>query len=53
MFQIKIAEKIRPYGLYPIIFSLKIIPFMRQCGIIFYSQTGHRWQYDVCKLHAG
>jgi len=51
MFQIKIAEEIRKHSLYPIIFF--VMPFMRQCGIIFYSQTGHRWLYGVCKLHAG
>jgi hypothetical protein len=34
----------------------KIVPFMRWCGKMWYSQTGHRWQYDVqkrCDLHAG
>jgi len=23
----------------------KIVPFMRQCGKIWYSWTGHRWWY--------
>jgi len=47
MFQIKIAEKVRTHS-----FSLSL-SLMRQCGIIFYSQTGHRWLYGVCKLPAG
>jgi hypothetical protein len=25
----------------------KIVPFMRCCGKIWYSQTGHRWQCDM------
>ena len=25
----------------------KIVPFMRQCIKIWYSQTGHRWKYNV------
>jgi hypothetical protein len=28
-------------------FFLKIVPFMRLCGKIWYSQTGHRWQYNT------
>jgi hypothetical protein len=28
-------------------FFPKIVPFMRQCGKIWYSQTGHRWQYNM------
>jgi len=34
-------------------FLSKIEPFMRKCGKIWYSQTGHRWQYGACALHAG
>jgi len=26
------------------IFFPKILPFMRKCGKMWYSQTGHRWQ---------
>jgi hypothetical protein len=26
--------------------------FMRLCGKIWYSRTGHRWQYGACVLHA-
>ena len=29
----------------------KIVHFIRKCGKIWYSQTGHRWQYS--RLHAG
>jgi hypothetical protein len=25
----------------------KIVPFIRECGKIWYSQTGHRWQYNA------
>jgi hypothetical protein len=32
---------------------LKIVPFMRQCRRIPYSQAGHRWPYGACVLHAG
>jgi hypothetical protein len=28
-------------------FFPKIVPFMRQCGKIWYSRTGHRWQYNT------
>jgi len=36
---------------------LKILEFIRQCGKIWYSQTGHRWQYITaqkrCWLRTG
>jgi len=28
-------------------FFLKIVPFMAQCGKIWYSQTVRRWQYNT------
>ena len=31
----------------------KFVKFMRQCAKTWLSQTGHRWQYDACALHAG
>jgi hypothetical protein len=34
-------------------FFSKKVPFMRYCGKILYSQTGHRWQYGTCAMHAG
>jgi len=33
-------------------FPPKIVPFMRQCGEVWYSGTGHRWQYGTCAFHA-
>jgi len=35
------------------IFFKKIVPFMRKCGKILYSEVRHRWQYGACALHAG
>jgi len=29
------------------------LPFVRLCRKILYSQTGYRWQYGACALHAG
>jgi hypothetical protein len=29
------------------IFFSKIVQFRKQCGKIWYSQTGHRWQYNT------
>jgi len=38
------------------IFFPKIVPFMRWCGQICWSQTGHRRKYNmtqkICELHA-
>jgi len=34
-------------------FFSKNVPFMRQCGKILYSRTGHAWQHDASVLHAG
>jgi len=34
-------------------FFSKIVPFMRYCGKILYSQTGHKWQYGTSALYAG
>jgi hypothetical protein len=34
-------------------FFSKNVPFKRKCGNIFYSRTGHTWQYDTHALHAG
>jgi hypothetical protein len=31
----------------------EMVPFMRYCGKILQSRTGHRWQYGACALHAG
>jgi len=33
-------------------FSPKLVPFMRKCGKIWQSRTGHRWRYGACALHA-
>jgi len=30
-----------------------MVPFMRQCGKILWSRTGHRWQYGACAVCAG
>jgi hypothetical protein len=32
---------------------LKIVPFMRKCGNVWYSHTGHRLKYGACALPAG
>jgi len=37
--------KIRTHILFSITFSPYIVIVMRQCGKIWYSHTGHRWQY--------
>jgi hypothetical protein len=50
--QTKVVENIRTHILCSVTFFL-IIPFMRYCGEIWQSQTGHRWQYGTCTLHAG
>jgi len=34
-------------------FISNIVPFMRQCGKILYSEAGHRWSYGACALHNG
>jgi len=34
-------------------FSRKIVSFMRKCGKMLYSRTGHNWQCGVWTLHAG
>jgi len=49
MFQTKFVENQNTFYIqYPF---PKIVPFMRHCGIIRYSQTGHRWQYDTKREH--
>jgi hypothetical protein len=35
------------------LFFSKILPFLRLCGKILYSEAGHRWQYGSCALYAG
>jgi len=34
-------------------FLWKIVPYMRKCGKIFYSEARHRWKYGPRPLHAG
>ena len=34
-------------------FFSKILPFMRKCGNIWESRTGHRWQGGACAFRAG
>ena len=44
----KVVEKIKTHILCSItFFPPKIVPFMRQCAEIWYSWTGHRWQYNT------
>jgi hypothetical protein len=38
----KFVEKVKTYILCSVAFFSKIVPFMRKCGKIYYSQTGHR-----------
>jgi len=54
MFQTKVVEKIKAHVLCSatILFS-KLVSFVRQCGKIRYSRTGHRWRYGTCALQAG
>jgi len=52
MFQTSVVE-IKPkdkFYVQQFVFSLKIMPFMRKCGKIWYSRKGHRWQYN--RAHA-
>jgi hypothetical protein len=44
MFQTKVVEKIKTHFVFDDF--LKIVPFMRQGGKIWWSQRGHRWLYD-------
>jgi len=41
--------------MFNILFSPKIVPFMRSCGKIWYSHAGHGWQYKMahCAFNAG
>ena len=34
-------------------FFTKIVPFMRWCGKIWYSQGGHRWKYRTARVATG
>jgi len=47
-----ILEKIITHILCSFNFVSQIVLFMRQCGKILCSQTGHRWQYGTCALCA-
>jgi len=49
MFQTKVVEKIKTYILYSVTFFFE----NRAVYGITWSRRGHRWQYDVCSLHAG
>jgi len=48
MFQAKDVEKKK---LLSVIFS-NVVLFKRWSGKILWRQTGHRWQYCACALHA-
>jgi hypothetical protein len=53
IFQTEVAENIKcKFCVQWHLFS-KIIPCVRQCGIIWYSRAGYRWQYGACALHDG
>ena len=43
----KYAQKIKTHFVQQRLFFWKIVPFMRYCGKIFYSRTGHRLQYNM------
>ena len=47
-----IKKKITPHFSYSIIFSPKIVPFMRLCGKILYNLADHRWQYNTAHAHS-
>jgi len=47
IFQKKVAEKIKTYILCSLTLFPKIVPFIRYSGKTWYSQTGHRWQYNM------
>jgi len=49
MHQTRVVKKIKTYFVLKNVFP-KIVQFMRRCGKICYSLTGHRWQYET--VHA-
>ena len=46
MFQTKVVQKIKTYFFIFYNWFPKVVPFMRECGKIWWSQWGRRWQYD-------
>jgi len=52
-FSDKFVEEIKTHILCAITFLPKIVAVMWQCGKIWYSQTGHRWQYGAWAFNAG
>jgi len=43
-------NKKKTYFTFKIFLFSKIVPFMRYCGRVCCSRTGHRWQYGACTL---
>jgi hypothetical protein len=50
MLQTEVVETIKTHFMFKK-FLPEIVPFMRQCGKTWYSQTGHRWQYNMEQVH--
>jgi len=49
MFQKEVVEKIKTYILYSITLFWKSHPLWN--NVEWYSQTGHRWQYNMAHVH--
>jgi len=45
-------NKKKTYFTFKIFLFSKIVPFMRYCGRVCCSRTGHRWQYGACTLNS-
>jgi len=51
IFQTKFVEKIKPRTLcLTVFFPQKIVPFVKICWKVWWSQTAHRWRHN--KAHA-
>jgi len=50
MLQTKVVEKNQNSHFMFNIFLPNIVAFMRLCGKIWYSRTGHRWQYNTANV---
>ena len=52
MFQTEFVDKIKTHILGSITCLSKIVQFMKQCGKVLYSRTGHSRQYNMVHAHA-
>jgi len=51
MFQTKVVQKIKSHILCSVTFPRKSCRLWDNLGKIWYSRTGHRWQYGACAVH--